>query len=72
MLKPAAGPLFFGVIAVLLLAGSYALWPAEIFSVPLSEITLGALLRAAISLVVAIIGVEFLAALAIVLLSDNQ
>jgi hypothetical protein len=72
LLKTAAGPLFFGVIALLLFAGSYALWPEGFFSTPFSAMTASMLLRAVASPVVAIVGVEFLAALAIVLLADNQ
>jgi hypothetical protein len=72
MLKPAAGPLFFAVIALLLFAGSYALWPSGFFSTPYSGMTLGMLLRAVASPILAVIGLEFLAALAIVALSDNQ
>ena len=72
MLKPAAGPTFFAVIAVLLLALSYLMWPAAFFGTPFSEMTSGMLLRTVVSLVLATIGVEFLAALAILLLSDNQ
>ena len=72
MLKPVAGPVFFGVIAVLLFAGSYAMWPPGFFSTPYSDMTLGMLLRAVASPILAAIGLEFLAALAIVVLSDNQ
>jgi protein-S-isoprenylcysteine O-methyltransferase Ste14 len=72
MLKPAAGPIFFAVIALLLLAGSYAMWPEGFFSTPFLEMTTGMLLRAVASLILVVIGVEFLAALAIVSLSDNQ
>ena len=72
MLKAAAGPLFFGVIAMLLFAGAYVLWPEGYFSTPFSAMTASMLLRAVASPVVALIGVEFLAALAIVLLADNQ
>ena len=72
MLKPAAGPIFFAVIALLLFAGSYALWPEGLFSTPFSMMTAGMLVRTVVSLVLAIIGLEFLAALAIVSLSDNQ
>ena len=72
MLKPAAGPLFFGVIALLLFAGAYAMWPSGIFGTPYSDMTIAMLLRAVASPILATIGLEFLAALAIVVLSDNQ
>ena len=72
MLKPAAGPTFFAVIALLLLAGSYAMWPEGFFGTAFAEMTGSMLLRAVSALILAAIGVEFLAALAILALSDNQ
>lgn len=70
-IKAIEGPLIFAVIALLLLGGAYAMWPPDFFSTGFSAITGGALLRAAASTVLAIIGIEFLGALAIVLLSDS-
>ena len=72
MLKPAAGPCFFAVIALLLFAGAYAMWPGDFLSTPFPDLTTGMLLRAVASLVLGIIGLEFLAALAIAALSDLQ
>jgi hypothetical protein len=47
------------------------MWPPDFFSSSLSDMTSGMLLRAAASIVLAIVGLEFLAALAIVTLSDR-
>lgn len=55
----------------MLLGGAYAMWPPGVFSSPFSEMTIAVPLRAAASLVLAIIGLEFLGALAIVALSDS-
>ena len=66
-----AGPLFFAVLALLLFGGAYALWPENVFSTPLSEMTIGVPLRIFSSLALAAIGLEFLGALAIVILSDS-
>ena len=66
-----AGPIFFAAFAILFFGGAYAIWPADFFSVPFAEMTSGSLLRAAASPVLAIVGLEFLGALAIVLLSDD-
>jgi hypothetical protein len=66
-----AGPLFFAVVALLLLSGAYAMWPAGFFSALSSGLTFGLLLRAAASLVLATIGVEFLGALVITVVSDS-
>ena len=70
-LKSVQGPLFFATFAVLLFGGAYAMWPADFFSTSFAGMTNGALLRAAASSVLAIIGLEFLCALAIVVLSDS-
>lgn len=70
-IKSVAGPLFFAVFACLFFAGSYAMWPPDFFSTPFSEMTFGMLLRAIASPVMVIIGLEFLGALAIVMLSDS-
>lgn len=69
--KSIAGALFFATCAILLLGGAYAMWPPDVFGSPLSEMTVSVPLRAAASLVLAIIGLEFLGALAIVALSDS-
>ena len=69
--KLVAGAIFFGTCAVLLLIGAYVMWPADFFGTAFSEMTAAMLLRAAASLVLAIIGLEFLAALAIVTQADH-
>ena len=66
-----AGPLFFATVAFLFLCGSYVMWPSDFFGTPFSGIATGALLRAVASPMLAIIGLEFLAALVVVLLSDS-
>ena len=66
-----AGPLFFGVVAFLLFSGAYAMWPAGFFSALSSELTGDLLLRAVASLVLALIGIEFLGALVIAIMSDS-
>jgi hypothetical protein len=68
--KSVAGAIFFATVAVLLLGGAYAMWPPGVLGNPFSEMTIAAALRAAASLALGIIGVEFLGALAIVALSD--
>ena len=70
-IKTVAGPLFFAVIAFLLFGGAYAMWPADFFGIPLSGMTAGVLLRAVAAALLAMIGLEFLCALAITALSDN-
>jgi hypothetical protein len=70
-IKSLGGPLFFATFALLLLGGAYAMWPPDFFSSPLAGMTNAALLRAVASSVLAIIGLEFLCALAIVVLSDS-
>jgi len=47
------------------------MWPSDFLSTPFSETTIGMLLRAVASPILAIIGLEFLAALVIVTQSDN-
>jgi hypothetical protein len=69
--KSAAGPLFFAVLAFLSLGGSYAMWPSDFFSTPLSGTTGGTLLRAVAAIVLGFGAVEFLLALAIATKSDN-
>jgi hypothetical protein len=66
-----AGPIFFAAFAILFFGGAYAIWPSDFFSIPFAETTGGTLLRAAASPVLAIVGLEFLGALAVVLLSDD-
>ena len=68
--KPFAGAIFFGVCALAILGGAYAMWPPDIFSTPLDEFTASMLLRAAASLLLLFIGIEFLGALAIVTQTD--
>jgi hypothetical protein len=69
--KPLAGALFFGVCALAILSGAYAMWPPDFFSTPPAEFTFAMLLRAAASIVLLFIGIEFLGALAIVTQSDR-
>lgn len=69
--KRVAGAVFFCVFAVLLLGGAYAMWPAELFHTAFSGWTFAMLLRAVAAFVLAILGVEFLAALVVVTLTDR-
>jgi hypothetical protein len=69
--KPLAGAIFFGVCALALLCGAYVMWPPDLFSTPLADFNFAMLLRAAASIVLLGIGVEFLGALAIVTQSDR-
>ena len=66
-----AGPLFFAVLAILLFSGAYAMWPENFFSALASEPSIGLLVRALASLILAAIGLEFLGAFAIVINSDS-
>jgi hypothetical protein len=66
-----AGPIFFAAFAILFFGGAYAIWPPDFFGVPFAEMTSGTLLRAAVSPVLALVGLEFLGALAIVTLADD-
>ncbi len=70
-LQVLAGALFFAAFTLLSVGGAYVMWPSHVFSTQFSEINLGMLLRSAASLVLAIIGLEFLGSLAIVTLSDR-
>jgi len=70
-LKTAAGPLFFAVLAFLSLAGAYAMWPADFFSIPFSGMPGAMLLRAAAASILALGALEFLCALAIALQPDG-
>jgi len=69
--KSIAGAIFFATCAILLLGGAYAMWPPDVFAGPLSDLTLAVALRAAASLALAFIGLEFLGALAVLLLADT-
>jgi len=71
VVKSAYGPLFFLVPALVFLVGSYAMWPPHFIGTPFSEMTSGVLLRAIASPTLAAIGLEFVAALLIVTLSDR-
>ena len=54
-----------------LLIGAYVMWPPDVFSTPLADFNFAMLLRAAASIVLLGIGIEFLGALAIVTQSDR-
>ena len=69
--RSVAGAFFFAVIAILFLGGAYAIWPPTFFGNSLSEMTIDVLIRAVASPVLAIVGLEFLGALAVVVLSDS-
>jgi hypothetical protein len=69
--KRVTGALFFGACAAALLGCAYALWPAGFFGTAFSGMDTAMLLRAAAALVLALVGLEFLAALAIVTQSDH-
>lgn len=70
-MKSAAGPLFFAVLAFLSLGGSYAMWPSDFFSAPLSGMSGSTLLRAVATIALAFGAFEFLLALAIVTKQDS-
>jgi len=70
-IKALAGPVFFGVCALLVFAGAFAIWPAEFFGTQFSDMAAGTLIRAIASPILAIVGLEFLAAFAIAALSDS-
>ena len=69
--KPLEGALFFGSFAIVFFGGACLMWPADFFSVPFADMTPGMLLRAAATLVLATIGLEFLGGLFIVTQSDQ-
>jgi len=69
--RPLAGAIFFGVCALALLSGAYAMWPPDFFSTPLAQFSFAMLLRAVASIILLGIGIEFLGALAIVTQSDR-
>ena len=69
--KPLAAALFFGTFAVIFLGGACAMWPADFFSTPFSEMTSSMMLRAATTVVLAFLGLEFLGGLVIVTQPDQ-
>ena len=69
--KPLAGAIFFATVALAVLAGAYAMWPPDVFSTAISDMTPAMLLRIAASMALAFIGLEFLWALAIVTQADR-
>jgi hypothetical protein len=69
--KPLQGAIIFAVIALALLGGACAMWPPGFFSTPFAEMSSAMLLRAGASAALAVIGIEFIGALAIVLRSDH-
>lgn len=66
-----AGPFFFGIFTVLFLAGAWAMWPPALFAGPLSGISGEAALRALGAVAMAAIGLEFLGAFVVSLVSDD-
>ena len=70
-IESVAGPLFFAAFAFLFFSGSYVMWPSDFSSTTFSGMPSAMLLRAVASPVLAIIGLEFLGALAIAVLSDS-
>ena len=69
--RPLAGAIFFATVSLAVLAGAYAMWPPDVFSTPIADMTPATLLRLAASLVLVFIGLEFLWALAIVTQTDR-
>ena len=72
--KLVAGTIFFAVCAILSLGGAFILWPAGFFSTVLSaptDMPPDMLVRALLSLALAIASLEFLGALAIIALSER-
>jgi hypothetical protein len=72
--KLVAGMVFFSVCSILAFVGACLTWPSAFFAAAFStqaEMTSAMLLRAALSLALAIAGLEFLGALAIIALSDR-
>ena len=65
------GVIIFAVLAVLTVAGAYVMWPADFFSTAFADMTPAMLLRATLSLALAIAGLEFLGALTIIALSER-
>ena len=51
--------------------GAYLMWPADFFSIPFADMTFAMLLRAAATLALAAIGLEFLGGLFIVTQSEQ-
>jgi len=66
-----AALVFFGAFALLFLGGAYAMWPPGVLAVPFAEMAAGMILRAVMSPVMAIIGLEFVGAFAVALLADD-
>ena len=69
--KPVQGAIIFAVIALALLVGAWAMWPPGFFATPFADMPAAVLLRAAASVVLAVIGVEFLGALVITVIGDH-
>jgi hypothetical protein len=69
--KPLQGAFIFAVVALVLLGIAYAMWPPGFFSTPFADMSPAMLVRAAASAVLAIIGIEFLGALAIVTITEH-
>ena len=69
--KPLQGAFIFAVVALVLLGIAYAMWPPGFFSTSFADMSPAMLLRAAASAVLAIIGIEFLGALAIVTITEH-
>jgi hypothetical protein len=65
------GPAFFAATALLLLGISYAMWPGEFVGTPFPDMTIDVPLRAAASLLLAVIGLEFVGAFVIVMMTDS-
>ena len=59
------------MFAIVFLGGACLMWPPEFFSTPFAEMTAGVLLRAAATPVLALVGLEFLGALAVVTQADQ-
>lgn len=56
VVKVLATALFFAAISLLCLWGAFAIWPSDFFSTPFSQMTLGMLLQALCSPLLAILG----------------
>jgi hypothetical protein len=69
--KPLQGAMIFAIIALALLGGAYAIWPPGFFGTPFAEMPAAMLLRTSASAALAMIGIEFLGALAIVSITDD-
>ena len=69
--KSTAGALFFAAFAIVNWGGAYAFWPPQFFDHAFADLTTGEWIRAAASLVLALGGLEFAGALAVVVLSEH-